>query len=101
MADELLKGLYKFCEEKSKNIKLKAEPQVFVELCNALVELKYLRTAKETMYREIYNKAIDDFETKILGNCASMLKDGERVIVIRTDIFKFILEQLKGGSHDN
>lgn len=42
-----------------------------------------------------YNKAIDDVETRILGNCSAMLKDGERVIVIRMDILKFILEQLK------
>lgn len=51
---------------------------------------------------EIYNKAIDDFESKILGNCSAMLKDGERVIVVRMDIFKFIIEQLKrGGKNDD
>lgn len=44
-----------------------------------------------------YNKGINDLENKILSNCASMLKDGDRVIVIRMDIFKFILGQLKDG----
>lgn len=64
-----------------------------------LEELKSIKENNHNFFdkcmRENYNKAIDDFETKILGNCASMLKDGERVIVIRADIFKFILEQLK------
>ena len=32
-----------FCEEKSKNIKLKAEPQTFVDIKNSLEKLKKLR----------------------------------------------------------
>ena len=32
-----------FCEEKSKNIKLKAEPQTFVDIKNSLEKLKELR----------------------------------------------------------
>lgn len=44
MADNMLiDGLIKFCDEKSKNIKLKAEPQVFVEIKQALGELKEIR----------------------------------------------------------
>lgn len=44
MADNMLiDGLIKFCDEKSKNIKLKAEPQVFVEIKQALEELKVLK----------------------------------------------------------
>ena len=44
MADNMLiDGLIKFCDEKSKNIKLKAEPQVFIEIKQALEELKELR----------------------------------------------------------
>ena len=44
MADRMLiDGLIKFCDEKSKNIKLKAEPQVFIEIKQALEELKELR----------------------------------------------------------
>ena len=32
-----------FCEEKSKNIKLKAKPQTFVDIKNSLEKLKELR----------------------------------------------------------
>ena len=32
-----------FCEEKSKNIKLKAEPQTFIDIKNSLEKLKELR----------------------------------------------------------
>lgn len=46
---------------------------------------------------EIRADAIDEFETRILGNCSLMLKDGERVIVIRQDIFQFIAEQMQKG----
>ena len=35
-----------FCEEKSKNIKLKAEPQTFVDIKNSLEKLKELRGAE-------------------------------------------------------
>lgn len=60
MDSEILKGLHKFCIDKSKNIKLKAEPQVFVELANCLEELEFLRTAKETIYQLSYNKGFAD-----------------------------------------
>lgn len=53
--------------------------------CNSIDEVAY----------KLYNKGIDDFESKILGNCSLMSKDGERVLVVRMDIFKFIIEQLK------
>ena len=32
-----------FCEEKSKNIKLKAKPQTFIDIKNSLEKLKELR----------------------------------------------------------
>ena len=35
-----------FCEEKSKNIKLKAEPQTFIDIKNSLEKLKELRGAE-------------------------------------------------------
>lgn len=44
---------------------------------------------------DIRTEVIDEFENKILGNCSVMLKDGERVIVIRQDIFKFVRDELK------
>lgn len=82
MTDELLKGLYKFCDEKSKNIKLKAEPQVFVELCNALEELKELRKFK------------DGFSD--LGKLYSEIRQEERNTAIDELIFKIIEHKTKG-----
>lgn len=68
------------------------------QLIQWLEELKAKRNIGECAYKQGYNKGIDDLENKILSNCASMLKDGDRVIVIRMDIFKFILGQLKDGA---
>lgn len=64
MADSMLiDGLIKFCDEKSKNIKLKAEPQVFVEIKQALEELKIYKECNisKTNFVNGYNKAIDEF----------------------------------------
>ena len=63
----LIDGLIKFCNEKSKNIKLKAEPQVFIEIREALLQLKVLKSDGFTDdllnigYTKGYNKAIDEF----------------------------------------
>ena len=60
---------------------------------------------KQWEYDRGYEKgradAIDEFETRILSNCSLMLKDGERVIVIRRDIFQFISEQMKKGAEQH
>ena len=56
-----------FCHEKSNNIKLKAEPEVFIQLAEWLEELKELKKSAPNRrfytigYKEGYNKAIDDF----------------------------------------
>ena len=39
--------LIKFCKQKSENIKLKAEPQVFVEIAEKLEELKICKDLEE------------------------------------------------------
>lgn len=50
-----------FCEEKSKNIKLKAEPQTFVGIAESLKRLKeYERSSVALLLNGIYNKAVDD-----------------------------------------
>ena len=78
MADKMLiDGLIKFCDAKSKNIKLKAEPQVFIEIKQALEELKTLKDIDEDLrlkycyedlsnaehrgYCQGSNEAVDDF----------------------------------------
>ena len=57
-----------FCNEKSKNIKLRTEPKTFEQIAEWLEELKADRIALEKAngyleanYRLGYNKAIDDF----------------------------------------
>lgn len=63
-----------FCHEKSNNIKLKAEPQVFIQLAERLEELKVYKKNSDIYpicdtycsylaeeFENGYNKAIDDF----------------------------------------
>ena len=55
-----------FCHEKSSNIKLKAEPEVFIQLAEWLEELKKRRSEDYGYMADIhqsigYRKAIDDF----------------------------------------
>ena len=55
-----------FCHEKSSNIKLKAEPQVFIQLGELLEELKKRRSEDYGYMADIhqsigYRKALDDF----------------------------------------
>ena len=53
-----------FCYEKSNNIKLKEEPQVFIQLAEWLEELKVYQQHEiicNNGYNAGYNKAIDDF----------------------------------------
>ena len=57
-----------FCYEKSNNIKLKAEPQVFIQLAELLEELKVYQQHEiicNKGYNAGYNKAIDDFIEKV------------------------------------
>ena len=55
-----------FCHEKSSNIKLKAEPEVFIQLEELLEELKKRRSEDYGYMADIhqsigYRQAIDDF----------------------------------------
>lgn len=61
-----------FCNEKSKNIKLRTEPKTFEQIAEWLEELKANRIALEKAngyleanYRLGYNTAIDNFVIKI------------------------------------
>ena len=57
----------KFCHEKSENIKLKAEPQVFIDIANMLEELKVYKECNiyKTNFSMGYNNGIDDFLREI------------------------------------
>lgn len=108
----LIDGLIKFCDEKSKNIKLKAEPQVFVEIKQALEELKEYKLkefqchlAQQEGITIGYNKAIDEFYDEILNfedyiepldtsdNGLALLYSGADI----TDMIVKIKKQLKAG----
>ena len=96
-----------FCYEKSNNIKLKAEPQVFVQLAELLEEPKKRRSEDCGYLADIhqsigYRKAIDDFKKMLtiekikeyaesdgfinINNCSLMIFD--------------IAEQLKVGEQN-
>lgn len=102
MADNMLiDGLIKFCDEKSKNIKLKAEPQVFIEIKQALEELKEYKLkefqchlAQQEGITIGYNKAIDEFAEKIYDFLSL-----EDISYYREDIKK-IAEQLKAVQYE-
>ena len=73
MADKMLiDGLIKFCDEKSKNIKLKAEPQVFVEIKQALEELKALKEKNTPMELSEHNFQ-DEVHHYLCPSCRSIV----------------------------
>lgn len=116
MADSMLiDGLIKFCDEKSKNIKLKAEPQVFVEIKQALEELKAIKQWKSDVmegfckydassFEEIVvnarAKAIDELKNKICMHFADWkhseddkcIKD---IIELASESVEEIVEKMK------
>lgn len=84
-----------FCNEKSKNIKLRTEPKTFEQIAEWLEELKANRIALEKAngYLEAncrlgYNNGIDDFMDKLLYQIGDL---GIR------DIIQETAEQLKVG----
>ena len=97
-----------FCNEKSKNIKLRTEPETFEQIAEWLEELKILKSLKncsfmtigktvEQFEQEIRCKAIDDFLEKIqweyLNSCGIEQKEIEFLIAISSQV----TEQLKAG----
>lgn len=46
-------------------------------------------------------KTLREIETRLLSNCSMMYKDNKKVIVLRGDIFKFIIERMKKGVNEN
>ena len=92
-----------FCHEKSSNIKLKAEPEVFIQLAELLEELKelkeYFNSTEIGKYRfqKGYNNAIDEFINECDKYCG--FYSGKNKNITREDILK-IAEQLKAGEQN-
>lgn len=97
-----------FCNEKSKNIKLRTEPETFEQIADWLEELKILKSLKncsfmtigktvEQFEQEIRCKAIDDFLEKIqweyLNSCGIEQKEIEFLIAVSSQV----AENLKAG----
>lgn len=100
MADKMLiDGLIKFCDEKSKNIKLKAEPQVFVEIKQALEELKIYKECNisKTNFTNGYNKAIDEFAELLRSKIIAEIDD----CADELEWIEEIAEQLKEIRNEN
>ena len=109
MADKMLiDGLIKFCDEKSKNIKLKAEPQVFIEIKQALEELKAIKQWKSDVMEGFCKYDASSFEeivvnarAKAIDEFAERLKEKYGCLGYIDEI-KFeevdkIAEQMKAG----
>lgn len=97
-----------FCNEKSKNIKLRTEPKTFEQIAEWLEELKANRIALEKAngyleanYRLGYNKAIDDYMNKLCNNCMQQTNECNKLecpfCTDGCDIVN-IAEQLKAGN---
>ena len=114
MADNMLiDGLIKFCDEKSKNIKLKAEPQVFIEIKHALEDLKEYKLkefqchlAQQEGITIGYNKAIDEFVEKLNKKISEFVLqhkdnlDFASGISVAWNIIDEIAEQMKAGDEN-
>ena len=101
-----------FCYEKSNNIKLKAEPEVFIQLAEQLEELKelkeYFNSAEIGKYRfqKGYNKAIDDFVKELQKKIEKDLANPDLALeckkcgIWKNYDIEEIAEQLKAGGKD-
>ena len=92
-----------FCYEKSNNIKLKAEPQVFIQLAEWLEELKVYQQHEiicNKGYNAGYNKAIDDFVKLVHKHDWNIININENSFIYGA--IDTLAEQLKaGGENDN
>ena len=71
----LIDGLIKFCDEKSKNIKLKAEPQVFIEIKQALEELKAIKQWKSDVMEGFCKYDASSFEEIVVNARAKAIDE--------------------------
>ena len=91
-----------FCHEKSNNIKLKAEPQVFIQLGELLEELKKRRSEDYDYMADIhqsigYRKALDDFVKALCIEYSPVSDEMQNEYDNVCLRFEKIAEQLKAG----
>lgn len=89
----------KFCYEKAWDIKLKTEPQTFLDIAERLEELKRFKSYKpvdKEFYKAGYTKAIDDFVDKV-----EFVVGAEDRDIYCKETVKEVAEQLKAGGSDD
>ena len=87
-----------FCIEKSNNIKLKAEPEVFIQIAEWLEELKVYQQHEiicNKGYNRGYNKAIDDFVKLVHKHDWNIRNRNENSFIYGA--IDTLAEQLKAG----
>ena len=92
-----------FCHEKSNNIKLKAEPEVFIQIAEWLEELKKRRSEDCGYLADIhqsigYRKALDDFVKALCVEYAPASDEMQNEYIKVCSRFKKIAERLKEGN---
>jgi CTP-dependent riboflavin kinase len=91
-----------FCNEKSKNIKLKTEPQTFIDIAEWLEELKAIKSDGFTDnllnmgYTKGYRKAIDDMANNLIRNSRTEFIDREICLIVTDKRIRQIAELMKG-----
>ena len=91
-----------FCYEKSNNIKLKAETQVFIQLAEWFEELKVYQQHEiicNKGYNEGYNKAIDDFVKLVHKHDWNIRNINENSFIYGA--IDTLAEQLKAGGEND
>ena len=103
--------LIQFCEQKIENIKLKAEPQVFIEIKQALKELKAIKQWKSEVMEGFCKYDASSFEEIVAYARAKSIDEFAEVIKANYDFLGCIeeitfeeidniAEQLKDGGND-
>ena len=84
-----------FCEEKSKNIKLKAEPQTFIDIKNSLEKLKKLRGKKMTdKQSNLTDKEMEDLKNIVTDTLANVCAMADKHNIDRDSMLKYFADML-------
>ena len=67
----------RFCNEKSKNIKLKADPEVFTQLAEWMEELKAYKEQHQALCNSYNVHTVEDIYGKAIDDIMNMLDDIE------------------------
>ena len=85
-----------FCEEKSKNIKLKAEPQTFIDIKNSLEKLKELREVEKMSDNQsnLTDKKMEDLKNIVTDTLANVCAMADKHNIDRDSMLKYFADML-------